>query len=205
MSKLAIIGARGHGQVVADIARKNGYRAEDIFFLDDNEKLKKCGEYPVVGNTEMILDVGTHVFVAIGNAETRKRMSEKYQAAGMKSVTLIHPNAVVSESVPIGEGTVIMAGAVINPGAMIGKGCIINTCSSVDHESKVADYVHVAVGAHIASEVNVGEQTWIGAGVTVSNNVSIAKKCMIGAGAVVVKDIFEQGTYIGVPAQKLDR
>ena len=45
--------------------------------------------------------------------------------------------------------------------------------------------------------------TWVGAGVTVSNNVSICEECMIGAGTVIVKDIKESGTYVGVPARKI--
>ena len=48
----------------------------------------------------------------------------------------------------------------------------------------------------------MGSETWIGAGVTVSNNVNICGGCMIGAGAVVIKDIHDPGTYIGVPVRK---
>ena len=43
----------------------------------------------------------------------------------------------------------------------------------------------------------------IGAGVTVSNNVFICPDCMIGAGAVIVNDIWESGTYVGVPAKRV--
>ena len=96
-----------------------------------------------------------------------------------------------------------MAGAVINPGVRIGKGCIINTCSSMDHDCVVGDYVHIAVGSHLCGTVSVGDGTWIGAGATVSNNVSICSDCMIGAGAVVIKDIKESGTYVGVPAKRI--
>ena len=79
--------------------------------------------------------------------------------------------------------------------------CIVNTCSSIDHDCKVEDYCHIAVGAHLAGEVTVERQAWIGAGATVSNHIRICTNCMIGAGAVVVKDIMESGTYIGVPAK----
>ena len=49
----------------------------------------------------------------------------------------------------------------------------------------------------------IGEGAWIGAGATVSNNISICQDCVIGAGAVVVKDIVEKGTYVGVPARNI--
>ena len=37
MNRLMIVGAGGHGKVVADIATQNGY--SDIVFLDDNATL----------------------------------------------------------------------------------------------------------------------------------------------------------------------
>lgn len=195
MNRLIIIGASGHGKVAADIAGLNGYT--DIVFLDDNENVKSCGGYKVIGNSKTVTD--GDVFIAIGNAEVRKRLSE-----GRNVVTLIHPHAVIARDAVIGEGTVVMAGAVINPGARIGRGCIINTCSSVDHDCTVGDYCHVAVGAHLCGTVKTGDCTWIGAGATVSNNVNICGNCTIGAGCVVVKDIAEPGTYVGVPARKIN-
>jgi len=42
-------------------------------------------------------------------------------------------------------------------------------------------------------------------GSVVSNNVNIYSGCKIGAGAVVVKDITEPGTYVGVPVRRVDR
>ena len=201
MKKLIIIGASGHGKVIADIARKNGYK--DIAFLDDNPSVKECGGYQVVGDSAMIPTIDADYIVGIGNSRIRQRIQDKIKSENRKLITLIHPNAVIGENVSIGSGTVVMAGAVINPGAQIGSGCIINTCSSVDHDCVLGDYVHVSVGAHLAGTVNVGEAAWIGIGATVSNNISIQSKCMIGAGAVVVKDIEEEGTYIGVPARKI--
>lgn len=199
MRKLAIIGASGHGKVVADIARRNGYK--EIVFLDDDDSIHECGGYPVIGKSSEAGTIDADIIVGIGNAGIRKRIQESIPDE--KLVTLIHPDAVVAEDVVIGKGTVVMAGAVINPGVSIGKGCIINTCSSVDHDCEVGDYVHIAVGSHLCGTVFVGSGTWIGAGATVSNNISIGPDCMIGAGAVVVNDIQESGTYVGVPAKRV--
>lgn len=199
MRKLAIIGASGHGKVVADIARKNGY--SDIVFFDDDESIHECGGYPVIGNSSKAERIDADIIVGIGNVSIRKRIQESVLEE--KLVTLIHPDAVVAEDVVIGTGTVVMAGAVINPGTKIGKGCIINTCASVDHDCEVGNYVHIAVGSHLCGTVFVGNGTWIGAGATVSNNISICPDCMIGAGAVIVKNIDLAGTYMGVPARKI--
>lgn len=200
MKTLGIIGAGGHGKVVADIAEKIGYH--EIVFFDDNQELKHCGGYPVVGETQDIFQHHCDAFVALGNPGARSRLMEHLEQSQKVLPVLVHPNAVVAQDVQLGEGSVVMAGAVVNPGAKVGKGCIINTCSSVDHDCVIGDYVHVAVGAHVAGTVRIGHHTWVGAGATVSNNVDICANCMIGAGAVVCKSIFEEGTYIGVPAGK---
>ena len=197
LNRLVIIGASGHGKVIADIAVKCGY--QDIVFLDDNEKVKECAGFPVIGKVSDAVTMNDDKIVAIGNAEIREIIQSKLS----NLVTLIHPNAVVSRRVEIGEGTVIMAGAVINSDVIIGKGCIINTGASVDHDCKIGDFVHVSVGAHVAGTASIGRNTWVGAGATVSNNVSICDYCMIGAGAVVVNDVVNSGTYVGVPVRKI--
>ena len=201
MKTLGIIGASGHGRVVADIAKKLGY--EKIIFFDDSKAGGHCSKYPIVGATQDIFRYNCHAFVAIGNPGVRSRLMEQLEQEGKNVPILIHPSAVVAEEAQLGAGTVVVAGAVVNPGVKIGKGCIINTCSSVDHDCMIEDYVHIAVGAHVAGTVCIGHHTWVGAGATISNNIAICADCMIGAGAVVSKHIKESGTYVGVPAKKI--
>lgn len=196
--KLAIIGASGHGKVIADLAEKNGY--SEIEFYDDDESVLKCGKWPVVGRSELAASSGGDIFIGVGNAAIRKQLMDRFR--GCRFPVLIHPSAVVADDVTIGEGSAVMAGAVINPGTKLGRGVIINTCSSVDHDCTIGDFVHVSVGAHLCGTVAVGERTWIAVGVSVVNNVSICADCMIGAGAVVVNSIEHPGVYLGVPAKR---
>lgn len=202
MNNLVIVGASGHGKVIADIAKKVGYT--DIVFLDDNPKVESCGIYKVVGGCKSAQSYKNADFiVAIGNSKIRRKIQSELIEMGLNIVSLVHPSAVIASNVKIGVGTVVMAGAVINPCSVIGQGAIINTCASVDHDCRIGDYVHVSVGAHVAGTVIIGDNTWVGAGATVSNNIEITNECMIGAGAVVIADITEHGTYVGVPAKKL--
>lgn len=197
---MAIIGASGHGKVIADIAVKNGYK--EIVFLDDNPNVQECAGFWVVGTLEDIDKYPDYdVIVAIGNACIRKKIQK--QVGEDRLTILIHPQSVISRRITIGQGTVIMAGAIINSDTKIGEGCIINTGASVDHDCSIGDFVHVSVGVHIAGSVTIGNGTWIGAGATVSNNIEICSECLIGAGAVVVSNIKEKGTYIGVPVKKM--
>lgn len=200
VKNLIIIGAGGHGKVIADIAVNVGY--QKILFLDNNEAIYECMGYPVVGKIEDIQKYrGYEAIIAIGNAEIREKIYNKLLMEGMNIATLIHPTAVVSKDVSIGIGTVIMAGVIVNPGTSIGRGCIINTAATIDHDNILEDFVHVSVGAHLAGTVLVGRKTWVGAGTIVNNNISICSECMIGSGAVVVKDIVEAGIYVGMPAR----
>ena len=201
--RIVLIGASGHGKVCAEIAKLVGY--DRIIFLDSDISRRECAGNAVVGTCddfERYIDENTFFFVSIGNIDDRKRLQKRIKRSLGQIASLIHPKAVVSNEVKLGEGSVVMAGAVVNPGTVIGRGCIINTCASIDHDCKVGDYVHVAVGSRVCGAVEVGMDTWIGAGSTISNNVRICERCIIGAGAVVVQDIKEEGTYVGVPAKK---
>lgn len=198
MNKLIIIGAGGHGRVIADIALKNGYT--DICFLDDLVK-GECMGFPVLGTSaeaEKFNDGNTDFIIGIGSNAVRKNIDGKYD---INWTTLIHPSAQIAFNVTIEEGTVVMAGAVINACATIGRQCIVNSGSVVEHDNVIGDYVHISPGATLGGTVKVGESTHIGIGATVKNNVSICSQCVIGAGAVVVSDIDVCGTYIGVPAK----
>lgn len=197
MNRLIIIGASGHGKVVADIASLIGYT--DIVFLDNNPSIADCAGFKVVGPDTMLDNLDGDVFVAIGNGKIRKRLMNNN--INRHFPILIHPNAVIAKGTEIGEGTVIMAGVVVNPSVKIGRGVILNTCSSIDHDCVIGDFVHVAVGSHLSGTVEVGNETWIGVGASVSNNIEICGECMIGAGAVVIESIVEKGTYIGIPAK----
>ena len=199
MNRLIIIGASGHGKVVADIAILNRYK--EIVFLDNNPVISECAGFRVIGPDSMASEMDGDLFVAVGDSKVRKQLMDANHNRHFP--ILVHPDAVIAKGTAIGDGTVIMAGTIINPGVRIGRGCIINTCSSVDHDCEIGDFVHIAVGSHLSGTVKVGDETWIGVGATVSNNVNICGGCMIGAGAVVVKNIEEKGTYIGVPAEKM--
>lgn len=194
MKRLLVIGAGGHGRVAADIAKCCGY--DQIAYLDDADR---DGVIGTVADHKNYID-DADFFVAIGNSTIRERIQNELTRAGASVVNLIHPSAVIADSVRIGRGVMIAAGSIINVDAVLGDGVIINTAASVDHDCVVGDYVHVSVGSHVCGTVCIGKHTWIGAGATVINNINISGGCMIGAGAVVVKDITASGVYKGVPA-----
>ena len=200
--QVIVIGAGGHGKVVADIVLNCG--DIPVGFLDDNEMTQPVvAGIPVLGRTANYKDYPNAAFViAIGNSAAREKIA--HQLDGVRWYTAIHPAAVVSKlDVKLGEGCVIMANAVVNSSAQIGKHCIINTAAVVEHDNDIGSFAHISVGAKLGGTVSIGEHTWIGIGAAVSNNVSVCDHCVIGAGAVVIHGIKESGTYVGVPARKI--
>lgn len=200
--KLIIIGASGHGKVVLDIALRCNY--EVLGFLDDDREKKELAGYPVLGSVDTAKTYGKEVqfIIGIGSNTVRRKIADFY---ALPWATLIHPNAVVGMGVSIGCGTVVMANTVINPFAEIGKHCILNTGCVIEHDNCISDYVHISPGAVLAGTVQIGEGTHIGAGAVVKNNICIAENCTIGVGAAVVKDLAEEGTYIGIPARRIEK
>ena len=201
MRNVVIIGASGHGRVIADIVLKSGDNV--VGFLDDDTTLgSSCCGFPILGvvsDYEKIKDCS--FVIGIGNPNIREKFSNKVHGT---FYTAIHPSAQISKlDVTIGEGSVIMANAVVNSGAHIGRHCIINSNAVVEHDNKISDFAHISVGAKVAGTVAVGYKTWVGIGATISNDLSICDNCMIGAGAVVVRSISESGTYVGFPARRI--
>ena len=185
--KIYIYGASGHGLVVADIARSNGY--DEIVFLDDASERKFSPELEKAD-----------IIIAIGENKTRQKISKKVEAAGFEIVTLIHKSAVVSESAVIEKGVAVMPNAVINAKAYIKEGAIINSGAVIEHECIICKFAHISPNAALAGNVRVGEFTHVGIGSSVIQGISIGSNCIIGAGSVVVRDISDGIKAYGVPA-----
>ncbi len=199
-NRLVIIGAGGHGRVVADIALKQGYR--DIIFLDDNARGKSLG-FEIIGPCSKTIELNddkTDFVIGIGNNQIRKKIAKEY---GVNWVTLVHPTAIIGTGVQLGKGTIVTAGAIINPGSIVGEHCIINTAAVVEHDNVLENYVHISPKVALGGSVYVGAGTHVGIGAVVRNNINICGNSVIGAGATVVKDITEEGIYVGVPARKI--
>ena len=197
--KVIIIGAGGHAKVIADIVIKNGDRL--IGFLDDKKINDTVLGYSVLGKIDLSEEYKqtTAFIIGIGDNRTRRKLAESLD---LNWYTAIHPSAQVGIDVKIGKGTTIMANAVINTGVRIGNGVIINTAVIVEHDSIIEDFAHISPGAVLCGGVSIGTCTHIGGGAVVRNNVRICEYAVVGCGGVVVRDISEAGTYVGVPTRK---
>ncbi|EOX3943184.1 acetyltransferase [Vibrio alginolyticus] len=203
----AILGASGHGKVVAEIAELNGYT--NIEFFDDRwPGLQNVEHWPVKGNSETLLKIAAQfdlTVIAIGNNKIRLEKQNQLSTAGAKFSVLEHPRATISRHSQLDKGTVVMAGAVINPFVKVGKACIINTAATIDHDCSLADGVHVSPGCNIAGGVTIGEGSWLGIGSQVKQLISIGTGVMVGAGATVLNHVPDLQTVVGTPAQLVNK
>src|SRR3990167_9776633 len=203
--KLAVLGASGHGKVVADTAQACGWKQVD-FFDDAWPTRQQNGHWEVIGGSAQLLtrlDDYDGVFIAIGNNRIRYGKLNELKSVGSKIVSLIHPHAVISQYASIGIGSLVLAGVVVNVDAVIGRGVILNTGCSVDHDCVIHDGVHICPGARLAGGIDVGKLSWVGIGSSVRQSLRIGTEVVIGAGAAVVTDIADALTVVGVPARVL--
>lgn len=207
MKRLGILGASGHGKVVADAALCAGWD-ELVFFDDEWPRIRTVGPWTIAGVAADLIRSRADfdgAVVAIGNNRTRIGKQRELVAAGVNIASVVHPAAVVSRFATIGLGSVVFAGAIINPFAILGSACIVNTGATVDHDCVLADGVHISPGAHLGGAVQLGERTWIGIGAAVRHGISIGADVIVGAGAAVIKDIVDKETVTGVPAQPMNK
>lgn len=141
VNKILIIGAGGHGQVIAEIAKDLGYGK--IAFADDKSPIaiaKIC-------EIDRLMDDYKDAFIGIGDNRLREALISKLLSYGYSIPALIHPTAYISRTASIGIGTVVEPKAVVNANTVIGQGSIISVGAIVDHDVIVGEYCHINAGA----------------------------------------------------------
>ena len=205
MNKLIIIGAGGHGRVVADCARATK-KYDKIDFLDACYRTKTTNlNWSIVGPVD---DWKKHLssadfIVAFGNNQLRLSIIDQLLKSNASVVNIIHPTAYISDESHLAKGCVVFANAVVNIASSIQNGCIINTGATVDHDCTLAEAVHISPGANIAGGVSIGKYSWVGIGSCVTECLSLAENTVIGAGSVVINSTEPHSLYVGVPAKKI--
>jgi sugar O-acyltransferase (sialic acid O-acetyltransferase NeuD family) len=201
---LLVLGAGGHGRVVADAAQASGQWAV-VAFLDDRfPNLTSAGPWPVLGSFANLANYGTEqwdVALGIGDNSGRAAHLERILADGYACPAVCHPAAVISAHAIIGPASVVFATAVVNYNAVVGRGCIVNSGAVIEHDCVLGDAAHVSPRAALAGGVTVGAASWIGIGASVVQGVRIGSGVRVGAGAAVLKDLPDGVTAVGVPAR----
>jgi len=203
---MVIVGAGGHGRVVADVCRSAGRLVAG--FLDPAaERGTRIDGFPVLGSDERLADptfVASHEFcVAVGDPELRCKLGRAVIAAGGTLPAIAHASAIVAPGVTIGQGTILMAGAIVNPGSTIEDFVVVNTGATVDHDGHIGEGTHLCPGVHLGGNVHCGRCAYLGIGASVVQGIRIGEFAVVGAGAAVIRDVAPGETVAGCPAVPL--
>jgi sugar O-acyltransferase (sialic acid O-acetyltransferase NeuD family) len=200
---VAIVGYSGHAYVIIDIFLNAGRLV--TAYCDAEEKESNPYHLTYLGKEMEVIDKLRQFdfFACVGHNVIREKIHTQLSQFLGDPINAIHPSAVISASVKMGEGVMIAANATLNPLVTLGRGVICNTSSTIDHESVVGDFCHIAPGAVLCGNVQVGRSTFIGANSVIKQGVIIGNNVTIGAGTVVIKDIPDNTTVVGNPAKTL--
>lgn len=209
MRRLLIVGAGGHGKVVAEAAESMRVWKEISFLDDQYPEMGKVLNYSVIGmikDASKFLSEYDSTVVAIGNSDIRLDLIENLSSLGYLLPLITHSTAWVSPSASLAAGCVVLANAVVNAEASIGMGCVINTSAVIEHDCHLGNGIHACPNSSLGGGVNVGDHAWIGIGCSVIHCVSIGERVIMGAGSVVTNDIGENDiTVAGVPAKRVSK
>jgi sugar O-acyltransferase (sialic acid O-acetyltransferase NeuD family) len=187
MGNLLIVGAGGHGRVLAETAELLGIW-DSIAFLDDKTSVDTVMDYKIIGKIDeysKFKDDYEDCVVGLGHNEERLGLIDGLLKIGYKVPVIIHPKAVVSKYSSIMAGSVILAGAVVSANTTIGTGCIININCCIDHDCTLYDGIHISSGAVIRSGCSIGKLSYIGAGTCIKNGAQIGEGFILGDGELL--------------------
>jgi UDP-perosamine 4-acetyltransferase len=200
-----VVGGGGHAKVLIGTLLLQDRAV--LGFVDLNRSRPPVLGIANLGDDSVVLDYASdkvHLVNGVGSIDSTARHREVFEGFIEKRYVfenVIHPSAVVSLDVHLGEGSQIMAGAVLQPGIRLGDNVIVNTGARVDHDCRIDSHAHIAPGATLSGHIHIGSGAHIGTGATIIQGVTIGAGCIVGAGAVVIDDVLDGITVVGVPAR----
>lgn len=199
--KLCIFGAGGAAKDAYTIVDALGLTNALECFLESDEKWTKRKVGVVDVKPLSYFNPQKHkLALAVGDSQDRKNI------AGMlhpetEFHTLIHPSAIISPTVKLGEGCILGAGCIITYDVTIGNHAYINIAATISHDCRIGEFFTAAPGVNISGNCTVGDGVFIGANASVREKTTIGDNIKVGMGSIVLNDLIEPGVYFGTPAK----
>ena len=190
--KLALFGYGGHAREAACQIEQ-----EVTFFVDDkyaNDVAKPISEF----NPEEYM-----IIVAVADSKDRADIVAKLPKE-TKYFTFIHPSVhIMDDNIQVGVGSFIGANSILTTNIKLGNHALLNRGNHIGHDSVAGDFFSMMPNAVVGGNVTLGDNVYLGSCSNIREKINITSDVLIGMNAAVVKDITENGTYVGVPTQKI--
>lgn len=208
--KKYIFGTKGFAKEVEYILNDLNSGSDICFVAEDNEKdinIPINGREVITEKKFNEIQENVECYVAVGSPEIKNKIFKKLKDKNNLSFpNLIHPSVIYDRRyVTFGIGNIICSGVSITTNIKINNFVHINLNSTVGHDTIIEDYVTISPAVNISGNVHLEEKVYLGTNSTIIEKINIKKNIIIGAGCVVVKDLLDAGTYVGIPAKKLEK
>ena len=207
--RVVIIGAGGFAREVLDVLEAaNGRTAsyEILGFIVDPQYAEPGREVngkPVLGGFEWLGRHGEDVFAicGVGASDLRYHLVARARKLGVRFFSVIHPQAMITRWVTVGEGTIVTAGCILTNRIRLGDHVQVNLDCTVGHDTVIEDFVTLAPGVHVSGNVTLCEGCSVGTGANIIEKKTVGQWATLGAGTTVISDVPSDSTVVGVPGK----
>ncbi|QHQ63192.1 transferase [Anaerocolumna sedimenticola] len=211
MKDIVIIGAGGFGKEVAQLIKdinKDKKTWNLLGYID--ETVEKHGslinETPVLGSFDWFEKSSRSkvwAVCALGNPRDKYKLIQKTSAYPINYATIIHPDAKINKYSDLGFGCIICCNSFISVNTKIGNHVCINPGCGIGHDTIIEDYTSLYWNVTLSGNVFIHEGCEIGSKAIVIQKKTVGKWSIIGAGAVIIRDLPEYCTAVGVPGRTI--
>jgi len=202
-AKVVIMGAGGHATEVLDAVIQD-WDEQDIVFFDNvsepDPNRKIFGTFSVVDTLETV-EFARYFFLGVGKERARKVLTEIAVSRGLQHLGVRDPSAKVGAYGVVLAPTVdLMANVTLSSGVSVGKGTLLNRGVNIHHDASIGEGCEIGPDATILGRVSIGDKTFIGSRAVIMPDTTIGQKVVVGAAALVTKDVPDNVTVFGAPA-----
>lgn len=136
--------------------------------------------------------------------QLRTRLYLAAKEKGFAPASYISPHAFVWRNAKIGEHCFIFENNVVQPFVTIGDNVVLWSGNHIGHHSTIMDHCFVSSHVVVSGFCKVGRNCFMGVNATVANNLNIGDDCIVGAGALILSDVDDGKTAVGMWRKKKD-